>query len=141
MDAHCRGRRVLGAFPTTASMGFDVLGNIFFAIVVRELFPSLDRSNRVNENTATFYLGLAVRLTRMIDIACEVLTVCTVNGLATIYFKEIFTLAGVLLCFRNDSTKILDDTLSPLKRTSRKETEPCARPPHSQTIRAYRFSL
>ncbi len=112
----------------TATVGLNVFIKIFFAIVIGELFTNLDILDGVDKHLPFHDVWLAVWLTRMIDIAGEVVALSTVDSLTAIYFKKVFTITYILFFFRNFATKIFNDSLPFFVRTSSEEPEPRARP-------------
>lgn len=110
-------------------MWFDVLINVFLAVVVREFLPHLDVLDGINPDTALHDIRLAIRLARMVDIASEVLACRTIDRLAAVHLKKIFALACVFFLLRYHPAEILDDALPFLEGARRKEAEPGRRPP------------
>ena len=64
------------------------------AIVVREFLACLDIPNGYNPDDAPELFGVAVWVTRMVDIACRVLARTPVNGRALIQAEDIGVACG-----------------------------------------------
>jgi hypothetical protein len=64
------------------------------AVVVREFLPCLDIPDRYNPDRIPELFGLAVWVTRMIDIPCRVLARTPINGIALIQSEDIDIACG-----------------------------------------------
>jgi hypothetical protein len=63
-------------------------------IVVREFLACLDVPHGYNPDDAPELFGLAVWVTRMVDIACRVLACTPINGIPLIQAKDIGVACG-----------------------------------------------
>ncbi len=81
------------AFATSAAERCDMLSDVFFAVVIGELFTCLNTLDSVNKNLSADNIRFTVRLTGMIDVASEVIALRTIDSLPRVHLKEVFALA------------------------------------------------
>ena len=82
-------------------------------IIVTELLACWYDTLRKNKHTPSTYLHLAVRFTRMINVARLVPLRLPINGFVLMYLEKIEALARKFLLLRNNPTDIFNnaDTL------------------------------
>lgn len=96
-----------------------VFGNIFFSVVVGDLFSRFDTTRRENEHALFMDHWFRIRLARMIDVSGFVYSWFTVDRFISVHGKQIFAATGDLFPFGNLSTDVFDDACIPRNRLTR----------------------
>src|SRR6266481_5808310 len=114
----------LGASPALATHGLDEGVEIIAAIVIRDLVTGLDTLDRTDLDHVLHEIGFRIRSARMVDVACAVPAVGTVDGPAIIDLEHVAGIELVGGFGANLSAAVANDELTLFDRDAGEETQP-----------------
>ncbi len=127
------------AYQTFAPMRFYELVHILVAVVVGEFFSRKDVSYRFYEHAIAGLSRLAVGVTRVVDVPCEVCANTSVYGPVGVYLEQV-PCAGHFVCLGcGDDGAHVFNVHAGLDECDRKETEPRTRTANAEVLSGYRM--
>ncbi len=78
-------------------MGLNVLVEIFRVVVVGQLFAGLDDTEGLDVNAIAVKVHFAVWLARVVNVACDILACCSVDGFSVVHLEQVLAIPFVRL--------------------------------------------
>lgn len=91
------------------AVGFDEVVEVVFSVVVGKLFAGFDCAFGEDEDFSALHFYLAVWTAGVVDVARDVLSCGSVDGLAVTDFKKILSRNTIRFVFCDDIAPVLND--------------------------------
>ncbi len=107
---------------------------VFLAVIIGELFAGRYMFYSAYEYATFGYVCLAIRSTRVVDIAGRVVARLSIDCFVFAYLEEILAAAATFLFFRDETAHIFDYARVFFNGFSCEESQACERTLHSKSF-------